>query len=99
MNSFYQTKFQDLSQEFTRYLVEHPEFAEQIPEGAQVVLLDHQDPNYNRQALEIVARSKETDDVPNRPVIYIEVTEMAPIKSRLQHLLVSERPPEYVVKR
>jgi hypothetical protein len=99
MNSLYQTKPQELSQEFTRYLIEHPEFADQIPEGAQVVLLDHQDPAYSQQAIEIAARAKKTDDVPNRPVIYIEVTEMAPIKSRLRHLQVSERPPKYVVKR
>ena len=99
MNSFYETKFRDLAQEFTRYLVEHPEFAEQIPADAQVVLLDQQDPEYSQQALESAARAKNTDDVPNRPVLYIEVTEMAPIRSRLQHLQVSEHPPEYVVNR
>lgn len=96
MNSFYQAKFEDLTMEFTRYLVEHPEFAERIPEGAQVVLLDHQDPEYSRQAIDLARQVRRTDDVPDRPVIYIEVTEMLPVRSRMLGLQVSERPPAYI---
>ena len=43
MNEFYRAKFNELFAEFTRYLVEHPEFAEQIPDGAEVILLDNND--------------------------------------------------------
>ena len=95
MNSFYQAKFEDLTMEFTRYLVEHPEFAERIPDGAQVVLLDHQDPEYSRQAIDLARQVRRTDDVPDRPVIYIEVTEMLPVRSRMRGLQISERPPAY----
>jgi hypothetical protein len=83
MNEFYQTKFNELFMEFTRYLIEHPEFAERIPEGAQVVLLDRHDPLYSQQAIELANRARETDDVPDRPVVYMEVAEMAPVRSRL----------------
>ncbi|HKZ83492.1 MAG TPA: DUF5647 family protein [Anaerolineae bacterium] len=95
MTSLYQAKFAELFMEFTRYLTEHPELDEFIPEGAQVVLLDRADPEYNRQAIELAQKSRLTDDVPDRPVVYIEVTEMAPMRSRVKKLQVHERPPTY----
>ena len=81
MNSLYQAKFEELFTEFTRYLIEHPELDEHIPEGAQVVLLDRADPEYNQQIIELAGKSRLTDDVPDRPIVYIEVTEMAPVRS------------------
>ncbi len=95
MNGFYQAKFNELFMEFTRYLVEHPEFAERIPDGAQVVLLDHADPQYSQQAVELAQRATKTDDVPSRPIVYIQVTEMSPVRSRLQKLDVLGRAPIY----
>jgi hypothetical protein len=82
--------------EFTRYLIEHPEFAECIPEGAQVVLLDRQDPLYSQQASELAKQARETDDMPDRPVVFLEVTEMAPVRSRLRKVRVLDMPPAYV---
>ena len=61
MSEFYRAKFNELFAEFTRYLVEHPEFAEQIPEGAEVV--------------------------------YVEVGELAPVRSRLRNPRVLPPPP------
>jgi hypothetical protein len=96
MSTFYRAKFNELFMEFTRYLIEHPEFAERIPEGAQVVLLDRQDPLYSQQAIELAKRARETDDVPDRPVVFLEVTEIAPVRSRLQEVRILELPPTYV---
>jgi hypothetical protein len=95
MNEFYRAKLNELFSEFTRYLVEHPEFAERIPEGAHVVLLDQQDPEYSQQAIEFSKKAQETDDKTDRPVVYIEITEMAPIRSRLQGVRVLDLPPTY----
>jgi hypothetical protein len=95
VNTFYQTKFNELFREFTRYLVEHPEFSELIPDNAEVVLLDQHDPEYSQQVIELARTPRKTDDMPDRPVIYIEVTEMAPVRSRLQGLAVHETPPTY----
>jgi hypothetical protein len=92
---FYRAKFNELFMEFTRYLIEHPEFAEHIPDGAQVVLLDQHDPQYSQQAIELAQLARQTDDVPDRPVVYIEVREMAPIRSRLRKLHVLSSPPAY----
>ncbi len=96
MNTFYRAKFNELFMEFTRYLIEHPEFAERIPEGAQVVLLDRRDPLYSQQAIELAKRARETDDVPDRPVVFMEVTKMAPVRSRLQEVRILDLPPAYV---
>jgi hypothetical protein len=96
MNTFYRAKFNELFMEFTRYLIEHPEFAERIPEGAQVVLLDRRDPLYSQQAIELAKRARETDDVADRPVVFMEVTKMAPVRSRLQEVRILDLPPAYV---
>ena len=95
MNEFYQAKFKELFIEFTRYVTEHPEFAAYIPQGAQVVLLDYQDPHYSLYAIKSAQGAKETDDVPHRPVVYVEVREMAPIQSRLRKVEVLQSPPQY----
>ena len=97
MNEFYQAKSKELFIEFTRYVIEHPDFATLIPQDAQVVLLDHKDPTYSLQAIKAAQQAKQTDDEVNRPVVYIEVREMAPIQSRLRKVEVLKSPPEYAV--
>ncbi len=52
MNAFYQAKFKELCIEFTRYLTDPPEFAADIPQDAQVVLLDSHDSHYSLQAIQ-----------------------------------------------
>ncbi len=96
MNEFYQAKFKELFIEFTRYVIEHPEFAGLIPQEAQVVLLDYKDPTYSLQAIKFAQRAnKQTDDVSDRPIVYIEVREMAPVQSRLRKVEILKSPPEY----
>jgi len=72
-----------LSFEFSLYVMEHPSFARQIPNGAQVVLLPKYDPELceiNREAAE---KTRMIDDEPNRPMVYVEVECLRPIRSRL----------------
>lgn len=97
MNAFYQAKFKELFIEFTRYLTEHPEFAEDIPQDAQVVLLDSHDPQYSLQAIRNAQRAKESDDHFSRPIVYIEVKEMAPAHSRLLKVDVLSSAPRYAM--
>lgn len=96
MTEFYQAKFKELFIEFNRYLIEHPEFAAHIPKDAHVVLLDYQDPYYSIEAIKLAQRAKELDEASDRPVVYIEVREMAPVKSRLRKVKILTSPPEYV---
>lgn len=95
MSEFYRAKLSELTMEFTRYRIQHPEFSEQIPDGAQVVLLDRQDPVYSQQAMEYAQRARATDDVTNRPVVYVEVGALAPVRSRLQKVRVLNLAPAY----
>jgi hypothetical protein len=97
MNNFYQAKFKELFIEFTRYVIENPEFAAHIPKDAHVVLLDHQDPVYSLRAIQSAQRAQDIDDVSHRPVVYVEVREMAPIQSRLRKVRVLESPPQYAI--
>ena len=95
MSDFYRAKLSELTMEFTRYLIQHPEFAERIPNGAQVVLLDRQDPTYSQQAMAYAQSARVTDDVPDRPLVYVEVGELAPVRSRLQKVRVLKLAPAY----
>jgi len=68
-----------LMSEFDRYVLEHPEFAEQIPSNAQVVLLPEDDPELSRRNLEISKAQRE----PGQPVIYVRIEKLLPPLSRL----------------
>ena len=92
MNEFYRAKFNELFAEFTRYLIEHPEFAGQIPDGAEVVLLDGRDTEYNRYMLDAIRATP-----PERPVVYVEVGELAPVRSRLRNPRVLQTPAAYAM--
>ncbi len=84
MNEFYRAKFNELFSEFTRYLITHPDFGEDIPKGAEVILLDRADPGYSRYVLE---------KAPKDGVVFIDVGKLAPIRSRLRKPKIISRPP------
>lgn len=77
MNSMYQFKHNDLFIEFTRYLTVHPKFSDDIPEGAEVVLLDTRDTGYTRFMLKSAPKKI-------RNLVFVDVGELAPIRSRLR---------------
>jgi Family of unknown function (DUF5647) len=63
----------ELSFEFTRYLVDHPELEERIPKGAQVVLLPDYDEALKRFNLKNSQRCREKD----QPVVYVRIKTLA----------------------
>lgn len=85
MNEFYRAKHNDLFVEFTRYLITHPKFSEKISEGAEVVLLDRRDKGYTRFMLNSTPKDKVN-------VVFIDVGELAPIRSRLRKPKIISRP-------
>ncbi len=87
MNEFYRAKLNELINEFTRYLASHPAFAEKIPNEAEVVLLDKRDAAYNRFVLSAIKSDHE--------VVYVDVGELAPVKSRLKRPKVVTSPRVY----
>jgi len=68
-----------LSTEFDRYVLEHPEFADRIPENAQVVLLPEDDLELREKNIEIAKAQRE----PGQAVVYVEIEKVAPQMSRL----------------
>lgn len=84
MNEFYRAKLNELFMEFTRYLITHPDFGEDIPKGAEVILLDRNDPGYSNYILKTA---------PKQDVVFIDVGKLAPIRSRLRKPKIISRPP------
>ncbi len=69
-----------LNTEFNKYLVEHPEVADKIPNNALVVLLPEDDPSLCRKNLALARRRREK----NQPMVHVRVKKLAPPpKSRL----------------
>ena len=92
MNEFYRAKFNELFTEFSRYLITHPDFGENIPKGAELILLDRNDPGYTGFMLEKAPKGNKKD----QPVVFIDVGVLAPIRSRLRKPKIIARPPAVV---
>lgn len=62
----------ELSTEFSRYLFEHPEFEEQIPVEAEIVLLPEFDPDLKNHNLKLGRELEES----GAEVTYIRITRL-----------------------
>jgi hypothetical protein len=71
-----------LVREFDRYILEHPEFADQLPYNALVVMQVEGDEEFNYWARETARRAAEE----NTPVVYVTITELKPVRSRIEKL-------------
>jgi len=95
MNGLFVEKYDELFIEFNHYVVEHPEFAKRIPTDALVILLDKRDPAFNRENLRRARKYLKHDDNPKRPVVYVQIGRLAPVRSRLRNPRLMTRLPEY----
>lgn len=71
-----------LVKEFDRYILDHPEFADKIPDNALVVMQIEGDEEFNRWAREAAQSAAEKDT----PIVYVTITELKPIRSRIEKL-------------
>ena len=71
-----------LVREFDRYILEHPEFTEKIPDNALVVMQITGDDEFNEWARRMGQSVAEKDN----PIVYITVTELKPVRSRIEKL-------------
>ena len=69
-----------LGVEFDRYLLEHPEVLEQIPEDAEVFFLPEDDPELSQENVKIAEARK----AEGRKVIFVKIGRLSPPRSRLQ---------------
>jgi hypothetical protein len=70
----------ELSLEFFRFTIEHPDWAEtNIPDGAKVVLQLEGEEEFNTWARELAEHTRQ----PDQPVVLVHVRQLAPIRSRI----------------
>lgn len=79
-----------LSFEFERYVLEYPEVLEQVPHGAEIVLLPKDDPELYRINLETAQKAQHQAGAP--AVVYVEIEALAPPRSRLINPRVTLQP-------
>ncbi len=68
-----------LGKEFDLYVLEHPEFAEEIPEDALVVLMPDDDPELAEINLKMAEEIRESE----QPMFLVRIKKMKPITSRI----------------
>lgn len=71
-----------LVKEFDRYVLEHPEFADEIPDNALVVMQIEGDDDFNNWARETARKAAEKETL----IVYITITELRPVRSRIEKL-------------
>ena len=71
-----------LVREFDRYILEHPEFADKLPDNALVVMQIEEDDEFNKWAKETGRSVAEKDN----SIVYVKVTDLKPVRSRIEKL-------------
>jgi hypothetical protein len=94
MNELFAIQYEELLTEFNRYVMTHPTFLADVPDEALIVLVDSNDPEFSRFNVERVRAYQRNDDHPDRPVVYVDVGKLAPVRSRLITPRVLSRLPE-----
>ena len=84
MNVFEQ-KNAELVTEFDRYVREHPDFSERIPDNALVTMLVEGDDEFNRWSREGAKQQAEK----GQPIVYVKIKRIQPIRSRIQEMEIS----------
>ena len=96
MNSdLYRLRYREILDEFDQYVLEHPEFVLQIPDQALLVFVDTNDPGFSHWSVETFGYPAPHDDLPNRPIVFVEISELAPRRSRLLDLRIVHTTPRY----
>ena len=86
MLDLFEKKHAILVAEFDRYVIEHPEFAVNIPQNAQIVLQVEGDEEYNECSRQLADRQRESDQI----VANVKVKGLKPAKSRLIRPVLSK---------
>ena len=68
-----------LGGEFTKYILDHPDLLERIPEDAHVILFPEDDPSLCEENKKIARKRREEGET----VVYVRVERLLPEESRL----------------
>ncbi|MBE9575061.1 MAG: hypothetical protein IMF20_08055 [Proteobacteria bacterium] len=77
----------DLVKEFNTYIREHPDFADRIPNNAIVIMQLEGDEEFNKWGIKLAKSHAEN----GRPVIYVRIKKMKPIRSRIEELELQQQ--------
>ena len=80
--SILETRNSLLGMEFDRYLREHPEFTDEIPDKAQVILLLEGDEDFNTWSV-CIGKEQAAQD---QPLLYVTIKKFVPAHSRIEEL-------------
>jgi hypothetical protein len=69
-----------LGKEFDRYLLEHPEVLEQIPEDAGIYFLPEEDPELSQENFRIA----QTQKAKGKKILLVRIGKLSPPRSPLQ---------------
>ncbi|MCC7210745.1 MAG: hypothetical protein IT451_02730 [Candidatus Brocadia sp.] len=75
----------ELIKEFNRYIREHPELADNIPNNAVVAMQLEKDEEFNNWSREMAKSQAEE----GQPIIYIMIKKLKPIRSRIEKLEIA----------
>jgi len=76
----------ELVSEFDRYMREHPEFADSIPDNALVALLLEGDEEFNEWSRKGAQEQAEED----QPIVYVKIKHLGPARSRIRKLELTQ---------
>jgi len=71
-----------LVREFDKYIFEHPEFADKLPNNTLIVIQLEGDEEFNKWAKKTGQSASEKDT----PLVYGTITELKPVRSRIKKL-------------
>ncbi len=80
--NIYERKNTELIKEFDRYVREHPEFADDIPKNAVVVMQLEGNAKFNQWSRRL-AKSHARN---GQPIVYIRIRKLRPLRSRIKKL-------------
>jgi len=70
--------------EFDKFVIEHPEVLDQIPDGAQLIFLPEYDPELCAENLKLSKSVTKT----KKSIIYIKLNKLSPQRSRIKHVTI-----------
>jgi hypothetical protein len=76
----------ELIKEFNRYIREHPEFADSIPNNTVVAMQLEKDEEFNKWSREL-AKSQAHK---GQSIVYIRIKKMRPVRSRIEKLEIAK---------
>ncbi|HJU04275.1 MAG TPA: DUF5647 family protein [Nitrospiraceae bacterium] len=71
-----------LGMEFDRFMIEHPDYVEKIPDNAHIILLVEGDEEFNEWSTRVGKEQAED----GQPLVYVTIKKLGPAHSRIEEL-------------